>query len=78
MTAPIFSATMAIKPKLVAGFRNDIVRDARATRAFIRRGAGKFYKYDVWLLLLTAVGLIVVQLRRTQRLLPQRSIIAYQ
>jgi hypothetical protein len=64
-------------PGLFADLRQDVVHDVRVTRALIHKGAAKVSKYDGWLLLLAAIGLIVLQLRRTQRLLPQRSIIAY-
>ena len=67
----------AMTPGLVAGFRQDMVNDVKATRTFIHKGAAKASKYDAWLLLLAAIGLVVLQLRRTQKSLPQRSIIAY-
>jgi hypothetical protein len=67
----------AMTPGLVAGFRQDMVNEAKTTRAFIHKGAAKASKYDAWLLLLAAIGLVVLQLRRTQKSLPQRSIIAY-
>jgi hypothetical protein len=67
----------AVTLGLVAGFRQDMVNDVKATRAFIHKGAAKASKYDAWLLLLAAIGLVVLQLRRTQKSLPQRSIIAY-
>lgn len=67
----------AVPPDFVASFRQDMANDVRATRAFIHRGAAKASKYDAWLLLLAAIGLVVLQLRRTHKSLPQRAIIAY-
>jgi len=67
----------ALPPGLVAGLHRDMVSDVRATRAFIHEGAREVSKSDVALLMLAAIGSIVLQLRRTHKLLPQRSIIAY-
>jgi hypothetical protein len=64
-------------PALVAGFRQDMINNMKATRAFLHKGAVKASKYDAWLLLLAGIGLVVLQLRRTQKALPQRSIIGY-
>ena len=67
----------AMTPGLVAGFRHDMAYDVKATRAFIHKGAAKASKYDALLLLLAAIGVVVLQLRRTHKSLPQRTIIAY-
>src|ERR1019366_5461218 len=46
----------AMTPGLVAGFRQDMVNEVKATRAFMHKGAAKASKYDAWLLLLAAIG----------------------
>jgi hypothetical protein len=59
------------------GLQADVVRDVRATSAFVREQAGKATAPRRWLTALTAFGLITMQLRRKHKSLPQRRIAPY-
>ncbi len=58
-------------------FRGDVERDVRATSAFVRKQAAKARAHDGRLIALAACGLVVLQLRRKHKSLPQRRIAAY-
>jgi hypothetical protein len=68
---------LAVTPRSVGAFRYDMAHDVKATRAFIHKQAVRASRYDAWLVLLAGLGLVVLQLRRTHKSLPHRSIIAY-
>jgi hypothetical protein len=58
----------------VADFSSDVVKDMRATSAFVQEQATKAGTPDRWLIALAALGLVILQLRRKHRSLPQRRI----
>jgi hypothetical protein len=58
----------------VADFSSDVVKDVRATSVFVQEQATKAGTPDGWLIALAALGLVVLQLRRKHRSLPQRRI----
>jgi len=60
-----------------AEFSGDVVKDMRATSAFVQEQAAKAGAPNGWLIVLAAVGMIVLQLRRKHRSLPQRRIAPY-
>jgi hypothetical protein len=59
------------------GFRGTVVEDMRATKAFVKENVVKEESADRRLLLLAAMGMIVLQLRRKHKSLPQRQIAPY-
>jgi hypothetical protein len=58
----------------VADFSRDVVEDVKATTVFVQEQATKVATLDRWLIALAALGLVVLQLRRKHRSLPQRRI----
>jgi hypothetical protein len=58
----------------VADFSRDVVEDVKATTVFVQEQATKVATLDRWLIALAALGLVVLQLRRKHRPLPQRRI----
>ncbi len=61
----------------LADFSGDVVDDVRATSAFVQKQAAKAGSPDGWLIALAALGLVVLQLRRKHKSLPQRRIAPY-
>jgi hypothetical protein len=61
----------------LAGFKGTVVKEMRATKAFVKKNVVKEESADSWLLLLAAIGMIVLQLRRKHNSLPQRQIAPY-
>jgi hypothetical protein len=61
----------------LADFRGNVVDDMRATSAFVQEQAAKAGTPDGWLIALAAFGLVVLQLRRKHKSLPQRRIAPY-
>ena len=61
----------------VAGFGGGVVQEMRATSAFVEERAIKAGTSDSWLVMLAAFGLVVLQLRRKHKSLPQRRIAPY-
>jgi hypothetical protein len=67
-------------PVLQGNFSNlkgGVVKEMRATSAFVREEAAKPGALDDCLIVLTALGLIVLQLRRKHKSLPQMRITPY-
>jgi hypothetical protein len=58
------------------GFRGTVVKEMRATKAFVKENV-KQESADRKLMLLAAIGIIVLQLRRKHKSLPQRQIAPY-
>jgi hypothetical protein len=61
----------------LADFSGDVVSNMRATTAFVQKQAAKAGTRDGWLIALAAFGLVVLQLRRKHKSLPQRRIAPY-
>src|SRR5277367_5244619 len=61
----------------IAGLKADVVRDVRGTSAFVQDQANLAGTPSRWLLGLAACGLVVIQLRRKHKSLPQRRIAPY-
>jgi hypothetical protein len=61
----------------LAGFKGTVVKEMRATKAFVKKNMVKEESADSWLMLLAAIGMIVLQLRRKHNSLPQRQIAPY-
>ena len=61
----------------LAGFGGGVVQEMRATSAFVEERAAKAGTSDSWLVVLAAFGLVVLQLRRKHKSLPQRRIAPY-
>jgi hypothetical protein len=59
------------------GFRGTVVKEMRATKAFVKENVVKEESVDRKLMLLAAIGMIVLQLRRKHKSLPQRQIAPY-
>ena len=64
-------------PANFAEFGGDVVKDMRATSAFVQEQAAKAGAPNGWLIVLAAFGMIVLQLRRKHRSLQQRRIAPY-
>lgn len=60
-----------------AEFGGDVVKDMKATSAFVQAQAVKAGAPNGWLIVLAALGMVVLQLRRKHRSLPQRRIAPY-
>jgi hypothetical protein len=58
-------------------FSGHVVKDIRATSVFVQDQAIKAATPNGWLIALAAFGLVVLQLRRKHRSLPQRRIAPY-
>jgi hypothetical protein len=61
----------------LGGFRGTVVKEMRATKAFVKENVVKEESADRGLMLLAAIGMIVLQLRRKHKSLPQRQISPY-
>jgi hypothetical protein len=61
----------------LAGLRGTVVKEMRATKAFVKENVVKEEGADRGLMLLAAIGMIVLQLRRKHKSLPQRQIAPY-
>ena len=61
----------------LASFGGGVVQEMTAGSAFVQEGAAKAGTSDSWLVVLAALGLIVLQLRRKHKSLPQRRIAPY-
>jgi hypothetical protein len=60
-----------------AGIKGTVVKEMRATKAFVKETVVKEESVDRKLMLLAAIGMIVLQLRRKHKSLPQRQIAPY-
>jgi hypothetical protein len=58
-------------------FGVDVLKDIRATSAFVQEQAINAGTPNGWLIALAACGLVVLQLRRKHKSLPQRRIVPY-
>jgi hypothetical protein len=61
----------------LSNIKRGVVKQMRATSAFVREEAAEPGALDDWLMVLAAIGLIVLQLRRKHKSLPQRRIMPY-
>ncbi len=61
----------------LSNIKGGVVKEMRATSAFVQQEAAKSGAPDDWLIVLAAFGLIVLQLRRKHKSLPQRRITPY-
>ena len=61
----------------LSGLKGTVVREMRATKAFVKENVVKPGSTDRGLMLLAAAGMIVLQLRRKHKSLPQRPIAPY-
>jgi hypothetical protein len=61
----------------LSSIKRGVVKEMKATSAFVREEAAKPGALDGWLMVLAAFGLIVLQLRRKHKSLPQRRITPY-
>ncbi len=61
----------------LASFGGGVVQEIRATSALVEERAAKAGTSDSWLIMLAALGLVVLQLRRKHKSLPQRRIAPY-
>ena len=59
------------------GLKRTVVKEMRATKAFVKENVVKKGNADRGLMLLAAIGMIVLQLRRKHKSLPQRQIFPY-
>jgi hypothetical protein len=58
-------------------FGGDVLKDIRATSSFVEQQAINAGTPNGWLIALAACGLVVLQLRRKHKSLPQRRIVPY-
>ncbi len=58
-------------------FGGDVLKDIRATSVFVQEQAINAGTPNGWLITLAACGLVVLQLRRKHKSLPQRRIVPY-
>jgi hypothetical protein len=61
----------------LSSIKGGVVKEMRATSTFVQQEAAKPGALDDWLIVLAALGLIVLQLRRKHKSLPQRRITPY-
>ena len=61
----------------LSGLKGTVVSEMRATKAFVKENVVKSGNTDRGLMLLAATGMIVLQLRRKHKSLPQRPIAPY-
>jgi len=61
----------------LSGLKGTVVSEMRATKAFVKENVVKPGSTDRGLMLLAATGMIVLQLRRKHKSLPQRPIAPY-
>ena len=61
----------------LSGLKGTVVSEMRATKAFVNDNVAKSDSTDRGLMLLAAAGMIVLQLRRKHKSLPQRPIAPY-
>jgi hypothetical protein len=59
------------------GFKGTVVKEMRATEAFVKENVVKQESADRRLMLLAAIGMIALQLRHKHKSLPQRQIAPY-
>jgi hypothetical protein len=57
--------------------KGGVVKEVRETSTFVQQEVAKPGTLDDWLIVLAALGLIVLQLRRKHKSLPQRRIMPY-
>ena len=60
-----------------AGVGGDVLKDMRATSVLVQNQVARTGTPNRWLIALAAFGLVVLQLRRKHRSLPQRRIASY-
>ena len=85
VTAADFSAVTVLSAGRLRGatqanfaeFGGDVVKDMKATSAFVQEQAAKAGAPNGWLIVLASCGMVVLQLRRKHRSLPQRRIAPY-
>jgi hypothetical protein len=61
----------------LADLKDDVVQDVRATTTFVKEQASNARNRSRWLTVLAGCGLIMLQLRRKHKSLPQRRIAPY-
>jgi hypothetical protein len=59
------------------GLKDDVAQEVRATTLFMREQAGNARNRSRWLIALAGCGLVMLQLRRKHKSLPQRRISPY-
>jgi hypothetical protein len=64
-------------PAKLSGIKGTVVKEMRATKAFVQKTVVKDETADIRLIVLAGLGLIVLQLRRKHKSLPQRRIAPY-
>jgi hypothetical protein len=60
-----------------SNIKGGVVKEIKATSAFVQQQTAKTGTADGWLMALVALGLVVLQLRRKHKSLPQRRIVPY-
>jgi hypothetical protein len=63
--------------RIKARIKGRVVKEMRATSAFVQQQAANTETFNGWLLALAGFGLVVLQLRRKHKSLPQRRIAPY-
>jgi hypothetical protein len=61
----------------LADLKDDVVQDVRATTTFVQEQANNANNRSRWLTALAGCGLVMLQLRRKHKSLPQRRIAPY-
>jgi hypothetical protein len=61
----------------LADLKDDVVQDVRATTTFVQEQANNASNRSHWLTALAGCGLVMLQLRRKHKSLPQRRIAPY-
>jgi hypothetical protein len=61
----------------IADLGGGVVKEMKATSAFVQESAAKAGAADSWLVALSGFGLVILQLRRKHKSLPQRRIVPY-
>jgi hypothetical protein len=61
----------------IADLGGGVVKEIRATSVFVQERAAKAGAIDSWLIVLSGFGLVILQLRRKHKSLPQRRIVPY-
>jgi hypothetical protein len=66
-----------VAPASFSNIKGGVVKEIKATSAFVQQQTAKAETSDGWLIALVAFGLVILQLRRKHKSLPQRRIAPY-
>jgi hypothetical protein len=77
LTTPSTLGHRPVEQANLADFGGGMVYEMRTTSGFVQQNAATAGSRDSWLIVLSAFGLVFLQLRRKHKSLPQRRIAPY-